>query len=414
VRRLVLHEYRTEHGVELTLAQRESIRALHPGLAIQPSPFATDRYDITPDHRVGLIATLDLVLEIRPKIPMSSVLFLLAYACDAADWFEDQPEFGVDATLNDLVAIMLARLVERTTRRGLLNGYQSEDEALQSPRGQILFQEQIRRRLGVAPPMEVRHDIFTPDIIENRLLGAAVRSLARLPLESALAKRELARAQGLFGGVTRMRYPRTDVPEVLFTRLNRHYQPAVALSQLILRAASLDLGTGGARGSALLIDMNDVFERFVRKALRAELGLDASTFPDQPPPMRLDEAGRIRLKPDLCIVRNGSVLWVGDAKYKRLPSGAYVNADVYQLLAYCVAFRLAEGQLIYAADKGMGSAEHVIVHGRQRITVTALDLAGAPSSILREVRLLARSVRERPSPVTLTPSAVAPARVLLP
>jgi 5-methylcytosine-specific restriction enzyme subunit McrC len=392
LRRLTLREYRTERGVELTVLQREAIRQLHPGISIQPTAYSTDRYDLTPDHRIGLVETADLVLEIVPKIPMASVLFLLAYACDAADWFDEQPEYGEDSKLTALIAVMLARLVERATRRGLLNGYQVEEEALQSPRGQILFGEQIRRHLGDAPPVEVRHDVYTPDILENRVLTAALATLARMPLGSQVAGRELARAQGLFGGVRRLRFSPSRIPEVQFTRLNRHYQSAVELATLVLRSASLDLGSGGARGSALLIDMNVVFEEFVRKALRRSLAVDPAAMPDRQAGLRLDEDGRVPLRPDLALVVEGTVTWIGDAKYKRLPAGAYTNADLYQLLAYSVALGLPGGMLIYAADEGVDTAEHIVLRGGQRLSVVALDLSAPRSALLEQVQSIANSI----------------------
>jgi 5-methylcytosine-specific restriction endonuclease McrBC regulatory subunit McrC len=59
---------------------------------------------------------------------MSSVLFLVSYACNVVEWFDQQSEFGPELELTEVVAIMLARMVEQATRRGLLNGYQTEDD----------------------------------------------------------------------------------------------------------------------------------------------------------------------------------------------------------------------------------------------------------------------------------------------
>lgn len=395
MRRLTLVEFRTEPAVALTIEQREALRKLYPGLRMDPAAYGRDVYDITPDQRIGLIALPDLIIEVRPKVPMSSVLFLLSYACEAAQWFDEQPEFGRDIELTDIVAIMLARLIERATHRGLLHGYRTHDESLQAPRGRILFDEQIRRHLGMTPPVEVTHDIFTADIIENRLLNSAAATLNRLPLRSAAARRELVRAQSLFGAVERAHFSPAAVPEVLFTRLNRHYQPALSLATLVLQSASLDLGSGGARGSALLINMNTVFEQFVRRSLRTALNLPPAEFPDRGPLRTLDEAGVVPLRPDLCVVRDQRVLWVGDAKYKRLPAGAYTNADLYQLLAYTVAFDLPGGTLIYAADSGVSSAEHTVPQVGKRLEILALDLSAPPRAILLQVQALAARILER-------------------
>ncbi len=210
---------------------------------------------------------------------------------------------------------------------------------------------------------------------------------------SESAKRETTRAQRLFGAVSRLEFARSAVPDIVFTRLNRHYQPAVSLASLLLRSASLELGAGGTRGCAFLVDMNDVFERFVRNALRAELGVDEAGFPERPPRTLLDEAGVVPLRPDLCVVQQRRVVWVGDAKYKRLPAGGYRNADLYQLLAYTVALDLAEGTLIYAADEGVRAAEHVVVKAGKRLLVAALDLAAPPKGILRQLDAVADRIR---------------------
>lgn len=391
-RRLTLSEFKTERGVLLSVEEREALRRLHPGIRIEPTPYSNNRYDLTPDQRIGLVSLPDLVLEVRPKMPISSVLFLVSYACKAVEWFNQQPEFGRELDLTEVVAIMLARMVEQTTRRGLLNGYRTEDEPLQAPRGRILIDEQLRRRLGISPPIEVRHDNFTTDVIENRLLLAALSRLGRLPLRSASAKRELLRAQRLFGAVERVHFSRTTVPDVLFTRLNRHYQAAISLATLVLRSASLDLGTGGARGSALLIDMNEVFEQFVRNALRMALGIEVNRFPERAPFLRLDEAEAVPLRPDLCLLEGQRISWVGDAKYKRLPSGAYANADLYQVLAYTIATGLPSGTLIYAADEGVSTADHVVRKAGKRLHVVALDLSAPPAAIRRQIGVLADGI----------------------
>ena len=175
MRRLVLTEFKTEPEVALSISERDAVRCLHPGIRIEPTMGSDGRYNITPDQRVGLVCLPNLVIEVRPKVPMSSVLFLLSYACDAASWSDQQPELARSSTWSEMIAIMLARMVQQVTGRGLLNGYQCEDESLQAPRGRILFDDQIRRWLGISPPIEVRHDVFTSDIVENRLLLAAAQ-----------------------------------------------------------------------------------------------------------------------------------------------------------------------------------------------------------------------------------------------
>jgi 5-methylcytosine-specific restriction enzyme subunit McrC len=197
-------------------------------------------------------------------------------------------------------------------------------------------------------------------------LLSALKLMNSVGRRSDRAQRELFRARALLGGVTPRYFRPSAVPDVVFTRLNQHYLAAISLAALVLRAASLDIGQGGARGSAFLIDMNVVFERFVRTALRATAGVDIARFPERAPTTFLDQAAVVPLKPDMCLVENQRIRWIGDAKYKRLPWGAYANADLYQLLAYSIALKLEGGTLIYAADEGVCRAEHVVLEAGKR------------------------------------------------
>ena len=398
MRRLRLSEFVTERAVALTMEERDALRQLHPGIRVEPTLGSQGRYDLTPDQRIGLVCLPAWVIEVRPKVPMSSVLFLVSYGCESVRWFDEYTELAHKPDLVEMLAIMLARMVQHATRRGLLNGYQCQDESLPAPRGRILFDEQIRRRAGITPPVEIRHDVFTSDIIENRLLLAALITMERIPHRSANTKRELSRAQRLFGAVRRVQFRSAAVPDVVFTRLNHHYQSVVTLARILLRSASLDLGGGGVRGSAFLVDMNVVFEEFVRTALREALGASHARFPNRPPLLFLDTANVVPLRPDLCLVADRRVVWVGDVKYKRLPAAAYRNADLYQLLAYSVALDLEGGTLIYAADEGVSAAEHVVMHDHKRLHVIALDLSVPPTNILLQIERIAGRIVSQSRP----------------
>ncbi len=216
--------------------------------------------------------------------------------------------------------------------------------------------------------------------------------MAHLPMRSPIAPRQLGRAQQLFGVVRRLHFPAAAVPDVVFTRLNRHYEAAISLATLVLRSASIDVGAGGPKGSAFLVDMNLVFERFVRQLLRNALDVDRAAFPDTAPHAALDEGGLVALRPDLCLLRGTKIVWVGDAKYKRLTPGSYPNADLYQLLAYSVALGLPGGTLIYAAADDVKEAEHVVVQAGKRLRVVALALGASPAKIKGRIRSLSREI----------------------
>ena len=77
---------------------------------------------------------------------MSSVLFMISYALNPADW---RTEWFDLTTKNDpLVEAMVFAFdthVRRAIERGLLQGYQREEESLNVLRGRIRLGDQIKR-----------------------------------------------------------------------------------------------------------------------------------------------------------------------------------------------------------------------------------------------------------------------------
>ena len=216
-------------------------------------------------------------------------------------------------------------------------------DSLPAVRGRIHFDAQVRRRFGLAPPVEVRHDDCTADITANRLVKAAVARLGRMRIRHRRNRDALRWTAAVLADVTHEEYRPTAVPKVTFDRLNRHYRRVVALARIVLQGSAFEADRGdGVRAPGFLVDMNRLFERFVVRALREALGADDRTLRSGAG-TTLDEQGRIRLEPDLSWWPRGFGTFVGDVKYKhddRVP-----NPDLYQLLAYATAFDLPGGLL---------------------------------------------------------------------
>ena len=108
--------------------------------------------------------------------------------------------------------------------------------------------------------------------------------------------------------------------------------------------------------------------------------------------MRLDEAGAVRLEPDISWWHGGRCDFVGDLKYKRTDYRRVPHADLYQLLAYTIAADLPEGLLVYAQGEASQTV-HEIRHVGKRLEVMAVDLSGSPEQILDRVADVAARIR---------------------
>ena len=410
MRRLRLAEYATRRGVELTAEQLDALRRVARSITVEPARGASGSYDLTPSSYVGLVRVPGLAVEITPKLPVDRVMFLVSYALNRLELQGDEVAFAPAPDIVEAVVPVFAAQVRRATLRGLLPGYQTNEDALNVVRGRIRVDEQIRRHYGIAVPVEVRYDEFTHDTEPNRIIKAAIRRLARFPLRSAASRRTLGALHALFANVSDVEYVRGAVPSFPIDRLNAHYQSALALARLVLASSAIEIAAGDVVASAFLIDMNRVFEDFVVVGLREALGLTAYAFPQgaNGRHLRLDSGGRIALHPDVSWWDGDRCVFVGDVKYKRTSVSGVPTPDLYQVLAYAIATGLPSALLVYAA----GEADPGIyrVPGAEKLVeVAILDLQGHPRELLARISALADRVVSHRAGAAM--SAIAPWRV---
>ena len=350
--RLTLAEHKPSAEVYLSAEQLDALRRIARKVDVSPTS-KSDTWILTPGSEIGVVRLPDLTVEIRPKLPIDSVLFLASYALGAFELKPDVADLDQSTDLVEAMVRIFHTAVRQATGRGLLHGYETQEETLNVVRGRIRIEEQLRRRFGIAVPIEVRYDEFTPDIPPNRLLKAAVRRLAWLPHRSRNTRRLLSAMRAVFANVSDIDYRPSDLPDLPVNPLNAHYQPALALARLILKSGTVELAAGKVESASFLIDMNRVFEDFVVVGLREALGLTEYTFPQAARGRELWLAAgqEVRLKPDISWWQDDRCVFVGDAKYKRTTVHGAQSHDIYQALAYAVATGLPSALLIYAYDE---------------------------------------------------------------
>lgn len=403
--RLTLTEHEPSPEIYLSAEQLDALRRTVSSLDVSPTS-RSNTWILRPGSEIGVIRLPDLTVEIKPKLPIDRVLFLASYALGAFNLKPDVADLDQSTDLVEAIVQLFRQAVRQATGRGLLQGYQTREETLNVVRGRIRIEEQLRRRFGIAVPIEVRYDEFTPDIEPNRLLKAAVRRLAWLPQRSRNTRRLLSVMRAVFANVSTVEYRPTHLPEVPVNPLNAHYQPALALARLILRSGAVELAAGKVQSVSFLIDMNKVFEDFVVVALRESLGLTPYAFPQgaRGRPLWLDKDRKVRLEPDISWWQDNRCVFVGDAKYKRTTVHGAQTHDIYQTLAYALAAGLPSALLIYAHDD-QDRVDPVIYDIREagkRIEIDVLNLRGQPDEILERVDHLARTVRKHKLKTTAT------------
>lgn len=381
-----------ENGPEVRLALSDTA-----GVAIAATGFVNARpvpgtrlWSLRPRSKVGAVAVAGVELHVAPKIPVDRVVFLLEHSRSGVRWREEPVRLAAADDLLHAVVAAFTRLAARALKPGLLQGYRTVEDALPVVRGRIRETDQLRRRYGMALPVEVRYDDFTPDTPENQLLHAAVTLAGRLPGLDHDLRHRLLRLDALLASVTPLA-PRQPLPSWRPTRLNAPLHHALHLAEVICRNASFELTSAGLTVTGFVVDMAAVFEAFCCAQLIPRLQAAGGACRTQQR-IHLDTDRAVAMKPDLIwYTPAGTPAAVIDAKYKAERPGGFPDADLYQLLAYCTALRLPVGHLVYARGNEAGRSTRV---AGAPVTLRAhtLDLSQPPAALLAEMDRLATTI----------------------
>jgi 5-methylcytosine-specific restriction enzyme subunit McrC len=286
-------------------------------------------------------------------------------------------------------------------------------------RGRLLGDRQILRHFGRIERIECRFDERTADIVENRVLAAALDLLSRRVRSPAVA-RQVRQLQAIFGsacGAADRHEIALARNEFIYHRLNAHYEPAHSFAWLVFDGFGIEelLAPGSDRCFAFLIDMNRVFELFCERwVARLLRGSDWRVNPQSPCRSILWNASSNKswgsVRPDLLIAHRsgeGASLPV-DAKYKLYDQHKLDPADFYQLFLYAYAFapaagterRLPAGLILFPASDSAGGERHRLHvrrvadrHSGAEVVLAAIPLARALSELPQTDSTLAGEFR---------------------
>jgi 5-methylcytosine-specific restriction enzyme subunit McrC len=370
-------------GVELTRAEAAALSGTRL-VTVTPEGEA---WRVTAGQWVGAVRCGDLEVRVAPKVGSVKVLELLARAQGVPGLKVDAGRLGMadDADLSAVLAVLFEREAHQALALGPQRGYRTEDQSLPVVRGRIRLVDQALRRFGATTPIEVTVDEWTLDTDDNRRLRAAAQLLARLPSVPAPTVSGLRRIDRMLAGVRDL--PRgTRLPPWTPTRLNTHVHRLLRLADLALGGASVEHRAGGVVAHGFALNMAWVFERLVARVLTEECGRKGSGRLLNKQSYQLDVGERLKIEPDLVIVDGSDVLLVADTKYKLLDdTGTFPNADVYQLVTYCLRLGLTQGHLIYAGDALDQPDEYEIRGTGVRLMIHAVDLRVGAEDVVTQI-----------------------------
>lgn len=335
-------------------------------------------------------------LEILPKIGLGNetaeqgrktLLRMLATVYELPNW-----QSGM-ASLNTLQQPWLELLIKRflneaasLIRGGLRQSYQRVEAEANFLKGQLRIAAQLRAPPGRAHRFHIRHDQFSTNRPENRLLHSALIQLLRwteIPENQRLC-RELLTS---FDSIPCSRSIKNDLQLWSNVRDMVRYAPLRPWIKLILDNQSPIFSSGGWNGISLMFPMEKLFEQFVRIKLSKQIRhpYKLSHQVSQRHLTQHNAQNWFQLKPDLMVSSANGIHAIMDTKWKLIDSAlsnatdkyAIKQSDMYQLFAYGKHYLTSEGELflIYPAHAGFSTplpAFHFM--DRLRLWVVPFDI----------------------------------------
>lgn len=389
------HEKKKEH-----LSSDEVSQLLRVGIVDLAPTTGADEWELATKSKVGTVDLPSLRLLVRPKVGIENLFYLLGFGAGLTEWAREQFPYEREGDLFKAVAWVFEAEVRRALAQGIVRGYRSHLETLTTLRGRIDMAGQLRARQGRPFPLECSFEDYTEDVELNRVLKATHRRLLSFPSLYPGLRRGLRHNGRAFENVATVEYASGFVPKLNFTRLDRHWEAAGRVAQLVLRQQSLRDREGNVIGTAFTVDMNKLFERFVEAIVREEayregwelLAQDVSPLTEKSDTALMKE---VRIEPDLVLRRRGGrrKFAVGDAKYKVLAPGKWLREDLYQLLAYCSVLGLPKGLLIYASEHPPET--YTVRQVGIGLEIVGINMDAGPSEIEAQARGAARRLVEQ-------------------
>lgn len=382
---VVLSEYRSvEIGLDRDVAQAIAKAAPHKALTVRPL-FEPNRFELSTKSWVGTIDCGSAQVLIKPKVSMHNVVAMLVPSIFGVDFEDSTFDYSTTDSLTEAMAGLFANEMTTLLRNGLRLDYRQEEERLTTLRGRI--DHRVQCRTPILTPLACRFEEYSIDTEHNRLLKAAVLRMLRMKDIGSGPRAALARTLRHLTGAG------DDVPRAAailarpLNRLNAHYEKALQLACIIIDSSSTSDGVGSSSASTFLVDMNQVFERYMTEMLRRSMPTGVELVEQYS--TTLDIAGDVSIYPDLVLRRSGQPFAVADLKYIQPGKETGKNDNLFQIVSYCDALGVDTGTLIYVAEPGFGDMHMVVRVSGKTINVVRVDVSSGMSALRESIRSVA-------------------------
>ncbi|MEZ2301048.1 MAG: McrC family protein [Microcoleus sp.] len=294
--------------------------------------------------KVGNIPiTPEFHIVIHPKVPINNLFGMLEYAYKLKIKFPQgqiQCQF-LEQAYERLANILAQKILERC-RKGLYRDYLPKTERLAYIRGRVDLRSALEKPWDVKLKCDYHEQ--TGDIEDNQILAWTLFIIGRSGLCRESVSSTVRKAfHALQGFVTLKPFKSEACIDRNYHRLNQDYQLLHALCRFFLDNTGPSHETGDRQMLPFLIDMANLYEKFVAEWLKANTPKRFKVEEQYPVKHDKDYFDRIDLL--LCDIATSKVLYVLDTKYKA--PDTVESDDRHQIVAYANALKCQNAILVY-------------------------------------------------------------------
>ena len=283
-------------------------------------------------------------ISIRPKININNLLYIISYTYGLVSFKHTE---RLKTTENDaliqIYIIVLLNWVENLLKKGLYKSYQTYTEDLSGIRGKIKIKENLTRRSKLV----CEYDDITFSNFENRIIKSTLLFVINKDLVDINIRQRALIYYRLLKEISLIQLSKSCFKKVNITRLNSYYLPVIELCELIYKNLRLSDTPDDTLFSGYMVNMNEVFERFLLKSLQNRIKDRYVTKSSKRDWANFATDNHLpQIEPDI-LVKDTAIL---DAKYYKTPftsNDKYMSSHSYQIITYLTAYKIRRGFLVY-------------------------------------------------------------------
>lgn len=305
---------------------------------------------------VGYIRLSTVSIEILPKISLNhsvelerKALLNMLSKCGVlkVNYSEISSSKLYKQSLNEILAYLFSKKLQKELRKGVYGEYVYIEENINSLKGSLRVQEQIKNMASHSSKAFCRFEEFSRDNKLNKILSFFVKEVMK-NVKNKETLKLLRVSEMILGDVDERSITLNEVNNFSFNRLNKPFEDAFTLGKMIVLGESTLGNSGGNKAYSILFKMNEIFEIYIGKLLKELLYEETVHMQHSKYKLLIKEEsnrGVFKLIPDIVIEKNGIERVIIDTKWKSVESKfnrhGVKREDLYQMYAYLTRYKNA-------------------------------------------------------------------------